>query len=306
MAQQKFDVYQDVTNQIIEALEEGVQPWRCPWEGGSGGGMPLRHNAEPYRGINSVLLTLRGWQRGYVNPVWMTFRQAKELGGMVRKGETSSLVVKYGTFETKQEAEQGASETQQTRGYLKAYRVFNIDQIDGLEDRFPTPDKSEPFNTRPIEQLSHIASEMIEGMGVSYREGGNRAFYAPSTDEVCMPKIDRFPKAQDFYSVLFHELVHATGLKSRCDRTKEKQGSRFGNATYAKEELVAEIGSAFLGSQLGFEPHHIEDSAAYIASWLEVLRNDKRLIVRQAAAAQRAVDYLLSLTTAHGQQQEAA
>ena len=306
MAQQKFDVYQDVTNQIIEALEEGVQPWRCPWEGGSGGGMPLRHNAEPYRGINSVLLTLRGWQRGYVNPVWMTFRQAKELGGMVRKGETSSLVVKYGTFETKQEAEQGASETQQTRGYLKAYRVFNIDQIDGLEDRFPTPDKSEPFNTRPFEQLSHIASEMIEGMGVSYREGGNRAFYSPRLDEVCMPPLDRFPKAQDFYSTLFHELVHATGLKSRCDRTKEKQGSRFGNATYAKEELVAEIGSAFLGARLGFEPHHIEDSAAYIVSWLEALRNDKRLIVRQAAAAQRAVDYLLSFTTAHGQQQEAA
>ena len=225
---------------------------------------------------------------------------------MVRKGEKSSLVVKYGTFEAKDDTGEDKAEPQPMRGYLKAYRVFNVDQIDGLEDQFPTPEKSGPLNTRPIEQLSHIASDMIAGMGVSYREGGNRAFYSPRLDEVCMPKLDRFPKAQDFYSTLFHELVHATGLKSRCDRTKEKQGSRFGNATYAKEELVAEIGSAFLGSQLGFEPYHIEDSAGYIASWLEALRNDKRLIVRQAAAAQRAADYLLSLTTAHGQQQEAA
>ena len=180
MAQTKFDVYQDVTNQIIEALEQGVLPWRCPWQGGSGGGVPLRHNAEPYRGINSVLLTMRGWQRGYLNPVWMTFRQAKELGGMVRKGEKSSLVVKYGTFEAKQDDDQAVAEPQQMRGYLKAYRVFNIDQIDGLEDQFPTPDKSDPLNTRPIEQLSHIASDMMGNGGFLSRGRQSRILFPPS------------------------------------------------------------------------------------------------------------------------------
>ena len=222
----------------------------------------------------------------------MTFKQAKDLGGMVRKGEKSSLVVKYGTFETKEDASEGDAEAK-TRGYLKAYRVFNVQQIDGLEGQFPTPDEAAPLATRPIEQLSHIAANMIENMGVGYEEGGDRACYIPSKDHVHMPEVSKFKAAELFYSTLFHELSHATGHKRRCDRTKEKAGSKFGNAVYAMEELVAEISAAMMGAQLGFQPGHIEDSAAYVQSWLKVLRDDKRAIVKAAAAAQRSADYLM-------------
>ena len=287
----KFDVYEEVTNQIIEALEQGVKPWECPWQTNAAA-LPLRVTGDSYRGINHVLLSLKAWSQGYRNPVWMTFKQAKDLGGMVRKGEKSSLVVKYGTFEAKEEAPEGDSEAK-TRGYLKAYRVFNVQQIDGLEDQFPTPDEAAPLETRPIEQLSHIAANMIENMGVGYEEGRDRACYIPSKDHVHMPEVSKFKAAELFYSTLFHELSHATGQKRRCDRTKEKAGSRFGNAVYAMEELVAEISSAMMGAQLGFQPGHIEDSAAYVQSWLKVLRDDKRAIVKAAAAAQRSADYLI-------------
>ena len=287
----KFDVYKEVTNQIIEALEQGVKPWECPWQTNAAV-LPLRVTGNSYRGINHVLLSLRAWSQGYRNPVWLTFKQAKDLGGMVRKGEKSSLVVKYGTFEAKEEAPERDSEAK-TRGYLKAYRVFNVQQIDGLGEQLPTPDEAEPQATRPIEQLSHIAANMIENMGVDYAEGGDRACYVPSLDKVHMPELPKFRAAELFYSTLFHELSHATGHKRRCDRTKDKAGSQFGNAVYAMEELVAEISSAMMGAQLGFQPGHIEDSAAYVQSWLKVLRDDKRAFVKAAAAAQRSADYLL-------------
>ena len=297
----KFDVYEEVTNQIIEALEQGVKPWECPWQTNAAA-LPLRVTGDSYRGINHVLLSLKSWSQGYRNPVWMTFKQAKDLGGMVRKGEKSSLVVKYGTFETKEDASEGDAEAK-TRGYLKAYRVFNVQQIDGLEGQFPTPDEAAPLATRPIEQLSHIAANMIENMGVGYEEGGDRACYIPSKDHVHMPEVSKFKAAELFYSTLFHELSHATGHKRRCDRTKEKAGSKFGNAVYAMEELVAEISAAMMGAQLGFQPGHIKDSAAYVQSWLKVLRDDKRAIVKAAAAAQRSADYLMERA---GQSGEAA
>jgi antirestriction protein ArdC len=287
----KYDVYMEVTNQIIEALEQGVKPWECPWQKNAAA-LPLRVTGDSYRGINHVLLNLKAWAQGYRNPVWMTFKQAQDLGGMVRKGEKSSLVVKYGTFEAKDEAREGETKDK-TRGYLKAYRVFNVQQIDGLDDQFPTPDEAAPLATRPIEQLSHIAANMVERMGVGYAEGGDRACYVPSLDKVHMPELPKFKAAELFYSTLFHELSHATGHKRRCDRTKDKAGSKFGNAVYAMEELVAEISSAMVGAQLGFQPGHIEDSAAYVQSWLKVLRDDKRAIVKAAAAAQRSADYLM-------------
>ena len=288
----KYDVYEEVTNQIIAALEQGVKPWECPWQTNAAA-LPLRVTGDSYRGINYVLLSLKAWAEGYRNPVWMTFKQAKDLGGMVRKGEKSSLVVKYGTFEAKEDGQEGEAEAK-TRGYLKAYRVFNVQQIDGLEDQFPTPEETEPLATRPIEQLSHVAAAMIESMVVGYAEGGDRACYIPSKDQVHMPELPKFKAAELFYSTLFHELSHATGHADRCDRTKEKGGSKFGNAIYAMEELVAEISAAMMGAQLGFQPGHIEDSAAYVQSWLKVLRDDKRAIVRAAAAAQRSADYLMA------------
>ena len=288
----KFDVYEEVTNQIIAALEQGVKPWECPWQRNAAA-LPLRVTGESYRGINHILLNLKAWAQGYRNPVWMTFKQAKDLGGVVRKGEKSSLVLKYGTFEAKDEAPEGETDAKM-RGYLKAYRVFNVQQIDGLEEQFPTPDEAKPLATRPIEQLSHIAADVIENMGVGYAEGGDRACYVPSLDKVHMPELSKFKGAELFYSTLFHELSHATGRKRRCDRTKEKAGSKFGNAVYAMEELVAEISAAMMGAQLGFQPGHIEDSASYVQSWLTVLRDDKRAIVKAAAAAQRSADYLMS------------
>lgn len=286
----KFNAYQDVTNQIIKALEQGVKPWECPWIK-DGGGRPLRSNGVPYRGINQLLLGFRSYEMGYRRPVWMTFKQAKDLGGAVRKGEKSSSVVKYGTYDEKSR-DKDDEETIQSRCYLKAYRVFNVEQIDGLDTLFPKPDELLRLQTRPINALSHVAVRMIENADIGYKEGGSRAFYSRSSDTVTMPEISYFKESEDFYGTLFHELVHATMAESRCDRIKANEGAEFGNAIYAKEELCAEIGAAFLAFEHGFRPHHIENSAAYIGSWLAALKNDNRMIVRQAAAAQRAAEYL--------------
>ena len=299
MAKVKFDVYEEVTAQIVAALEKGVKPWECPWEKDAAG-MPLRSTGEAYRGINSLLLSLKAWEKGYKSATWMTFNQAKNFGGKVKKGEKSALVVKYGTFE--KEAEGAADDQTITCGYLKSYRVFNAEQIEGIDELFPVREAAKPLDTRPIEHLSHMSANMIEALGVEYGEGGSRAFYSPSLDMVQMPEISSFHDAERFYATLFHELIHATGHADRCDRTTEKKGAKFGNAAYAKEELCAEIGSAMLGMQVGFKPGHIEDSAAYVESWLQVLKSDKRAIIRASAAAQKAADYLMAAAQARPQE----
>ncbi|MDG1530311.1 MAG: zincin-like metallopeptidase domain-containing protein [Paracoccaceae bacterium] len=290
----KMNVHQQVTNTILKQLEAGTPPWRRPWiGGGSQGSQPLRFNGEAYRGINTLLLWAEGLDKGFTSERWMTFRQAKELGGNVRKGEKSATSIKYGTFE--REDDNG---TEAKIPYLRAYRVFNADQIDNLPEEFyiqPEPVRDLGTNTDPeLDQFFANTGAKI----ISTEEP--KDFYRPSTDTVHMPPITSFFEARRFYGVLSHEVCHWTGASNRLDRL-----SKFGNrAVYAFEELVAEIGACLLSVQLGVEPD-FEQSAAYLQSWITALKGDNKAIFKAATEAQKAVDFIME-QSAKGKTQKAA
>jgi antirestriction protein ArdC len=290
------DIYTRITNQIIEDLEQGVRPWFKPWSTALATGhvaRPLRHNGQPYSGINVVLLWSEAFARGFTSPTWMTFRQALVLGGHVRKGETGSMVV-YANRVTKTETDGNGDETEREFAFLKAYAVFNAAQIDGLPDRYcaktPAEQQSDTYTGR-IDR----ADGFVAATGANIRSGGNRACYNLVADRIEMPSYTCFrdtatsTAAEAYYATLFHETVHWTAPVHRCNR---ELGKRFGDRAYAREELIAELGAAFLCADLGITPEPRADHAAYIASWLTVLRNDKRAIVSAASFAQQAVDWL--------------
>lgn len=283
----RADLYQAVTDRIIAALEAGTKPWARDWAGG----LQLRACGKEYRGINQLLLSLTAMQGGYLSPYWLTFKQALDLGGSVRKGERSTEIVFYKqlTFEDRDQADAGEGEGEEsgTRSVrlLRSYRVFNADQCDGLPDRF----KGSQLAT-PGKQRDEAAEAALRSSGATIREGGVQAFYNPGGDFVQLPPFDLFASVGGYLATMAHELTHWTGHSSRLDRLK---GSRFGSPDYAREELVAEIGAAFICARLGIAGEHIDNHAAYLASWLKVLRSDKRAIFTAAAQAQTAADLVL-------------
>lgn len=289
------DVYARITNRIIEDLEHGVRSWLKPWSASCGPKVarPLRHNGQPYSGINIVLLWSEAMARGFVSPTWMTFRQAIALGGHVRKGEQGCLVV-YANRVARTEADESGDEVERKIAFLKAYTVFCVDQIDGLPNRFYAHAAIEqPNNSRAFRIAA--ADCFVTATGAVIRTGGNRACYIPTADRIDMPSYASFhdtdtstaPEA--YYATILHELVHWTAPTHRCDR---ELGKRFGDSAYAREELVAELGAAFLCADLGITPEPRPDHAAYVATWLKVLRDDKRAIVSAASLAQKAADWL--------------
>jgi antirestriction protein ArdC len=286
------DVYTRVTNRIIEALEQGVRPWMKPWDAEHAAGRitrPLRHCGTPYQGINVLMLWAAAVEEGYSAPIWMTYRQAARLGGQVRKGERGQMVVYAGRLARKEIDEDTGEETEAAIPYLKGYMVFNAEQIDGLPAEFhelaaPALD--------PEARDAH-ADAFFAATGATIRHGGNQACYAVTADRIQMPPFEAFRDSGSYYATLAHELTHWTRHPHRLDRDFGRK--RFGDAGYAMEELVAELGSAFLCADLGLTPEIRDDHSAYIASWLEVLRGDKRAIFSAASHAQRAADYLLGL-----------
>ncbi|MFT4117901.1 ArdC family protein [Bradyrhizobium sp.] len=288
----RSDVYERVTNKIVEELTNGVRPWMKPWDAAHASQRitrPRRANGMPYRGINVLMLWSEAIERGYTAPIWMTFKQALELNGHVRKGEQGSLVV-YASKLTRTEGDEETGEDA-TREipFMKGYTVFNVEQIDGL------PAQYYPAVTPAVESLSRIAhaDNFICATKADIRHGGGSAFYQMSGDFVQMPPLEFFRDDFGYYGTLIHELTHWTRHKTRLDRDFGRK--RFGDEGYAMEELVAELGAAFLCADLGLTPDHCDDHAAYIASWLAVLKNDKRAIFAAAAHAQRAADLLHSL-----------
>lgn len=291
------DVHADITRSILADLARGVRPWTRPWSDGGLGVRPLRHDGQPYHGINVVLLWSRAATEGYDRPVWMTFRQALALGGRVRRGETGTTVVYAG----RSTASRGDAEDTPTtaiepealpvrrRGgaFLKRYTVFNLAQIEGLEDRYPAPE--------PLAEPVRIdrAERFFAAVGADIRHGGTQAFYHPATDTVRLPEPGRFSEIEAYYAVLAHELTHWTGHSSRLDR--DLHLGRFGDTAYAREELIAELGAAFLCADLGLSLEPRPDHAAYLASWLRILGDDPRFIVSAAAHAERAVAWLQGL-----------
>ena len=292
----KADVYARVTERIVEDLAAGVRPWMKPWS--SAGGVrglgavsrPLRHNGTPYRGVNVLLLWGEAQAKGFTSSTWMTYRQAQEIGAQVRKGEAGSLVV-YAERYSKHEANEFGEESERAIAFMKGYVVFNVEQIEGLPAKYaePVATPSEPV------ALHEAAEAFFAATGAKFCYGGNRAFYAPSGDFIQLPRLDAFRDAESFAATKAHELIHWAGAATRNAR---EFGARFGDRAYAFEELVAELGAAFLCADLGITPEVREDHAAYLVCWLEVLKDDKRAIFSAAAHAQRAVDYLQALQPA--------
>lgn len=285
------DIYSRITNQIIADLEKGVKSWTKPWQGGDDQSritMPRRHNGEKYQGINILSLWASSMEQGFSSANWMTYRQAKELGGQVIKGQKGSLVVYANTMNRTEENDKG-EEIEFHIPYMKGYTVFNTEQIEGLPENFY--DKPE-FTTNPVERLEH-AEKFFSSTGAKIHHGGHQAFYTVQHDYVKMPYIEAFTNAEDYYATLAHEITHWTRHPDRLDRDFGRK--TFGDEGYAQEELVAELGAAFISADLEIKLEDREDHSAYIASWLKALKDDKRCIFRAAAHAQRAVNFLHEL-----------
>ncbi len=291
-----FDVYGHVTERIVAALEAGTPPWRCPW-GAAGHGLPLRATGEAYRGINVLMLWLAAAARGYRARHWMTYRQASALGGQVRRGETSSTVIKVGSFRRHEDGagdgeDPGGAEAPEARRYARAYRVFNAGQIDGLPERYHAAE------TPPRDIGTGADPAVMAWLGATGLRMETRAypaaFYDPGRDLIVMPPPGAFESGHAHAATLAHEAVHATGHAGRLGRD-------MGNAkaAYAREELIAEIGAAFVCARLGVRPDH-DQNAAYVADWLKALRGDRREIFRAAGAAQKACDWLMTAAGMEG------
>ncbi len=277
------DIYQLVTDRIIQAIEAGTPPWQKPWTGGAGfAGFPRRSNGEFYKGINVVILLCIAAENGYRSSYWLTYKQAKVMDAQVRRGEKSAPVVKYGTFEV-DDPDRGETVV---RPYARGYRVFNADQIDGLPNYFYGADPDEPrdLGTEPNVELDRF----FAATGIEIRTTDEpQAFYHLLDDYVHMPPIATFHSASGYYASLAHEMIHATSHKRRLDR--DQRFTR--KSELAFEELCAEIGSAMLCVSLGLVPD-FEQSAAYVESWLRSLKDDKKFIFRAASEAQKAVDWM--------------
>jgi len=283
------DVYTRITNQIITALEQGVKPWTQPWNAAHAAGhvsRPLRHNGQAYGGINVLTLWASAMTGHFSAPIWMTFRQAIELGGHVRKGEKGAPVVYANTLTKSEPDEATGDDVERAIPFLKAYTVFNVEQIEGLPGHYYALSES---TRNPDERVSD-AEAWFAAIRADIRHGGDSAYYSPARDYIQMPPFEAFRDAQAYYTTLAHEATHWTRHTTRLDRDFGRK--RFGDDGYAREELVAELGAAFLCADLGLALEDRADHAAYIGHWLAVLRDDKRAVFTAAAHAQRAIDYL--------------
>lgn len=277
------DLYQAVTNKIIAALEAGTPPWIRAWTRTSVSSLPVNASSKrAYRGINVVLLMMEAMIRGYTENSWLTYLQASELGGRVRAGSHGTTVIFYKQREVR-DAESDQDDSPRTIPLLRAFTVFNLDQITGLPAHMSQP--VEPPSWNPLER----AESLLAASGAEIRHGGNRASYDPHGDHIQLPERASFPDAGCFYATALHELSHWSGAPSRLNRDLK---GRFGDSAYAMEELIAEMSSAFLCASLGIEGKL--QHAAYVSSWLNIMKQDKRAVFTAAAKAQAAADFLLS------------
>lgn len=297
LAVKDHSVYSVITERIVALLEKGTIPWQKPWAASAGGGDSLPRNLvsrKPYRGVNVFLLHAMS----YGCPFWLTFGQAQALGGNVRKGEKATPVVfwKWLDVESTERDENGQRRNERVP-MLRYYSVFNVAQCDGIEAPAPQGSDTTKRTHTPIEAAEQIVANMPKRPVIAH--GGDRACYWPGADRVDMPQAAAFQSGESYYDVLFHELTHATGHASRLGRKgvagSDGEWSAFGSTPYAREELVAEMGAAFLCGQAGIVERTLQNSAAYIAGWLERLRNDPKLVVIAAAQAQKAADFILNV-----------
>jgi antirestriction protein ArdC len=280
----KVDIYQKITNVIIDAMETAGR-WSMPWSMNLAHGAPINAiTRKAYKGVNVLALWAQGEDKKYSSNEWATYRQWSEIGAQVRKGEKASSVVFWSTAQSKKETQDG--EENSTFLFAKSYSVFNADQVDGYT--------AKPGLTleRTNERIP-TADDWFRSLAGDVRHGGNRACYIPTADRIQMPDFDAFKDNVSYYSTLAHEYTHWTAREFRCNR---ELGKRFGDAAYAMEELVAELGAAFTCAYLGLTTEPRPDHAEYLKSWLTVLKADKRAIFTAASKAQQAVDYLVKVS----------
>ncbi len=287
-----MDVYGIVTEKIINLLEQGIVPWRRPW---TSTGLPRNLvSKKPYRGINHFLLSASK----FVSPFWLTMRQANELGGHVRKGEESTVVVFWKVDDVKEngeDADHEPAEPQSRRRFLlRYYRLWNLEQCElpqAVLDKLP---KIETHEHDPIEAAERIIAGMPNPPEIQH--AGSKAFYSSITDRITLPPRELFVSAEEFYATALHETVHSTGSQKRLARESILEAAPFGSQTYSAEELVAEMGAAYLCAEAGISNVVLENQAAYVAGWLKKLRDGRKLLIHAAAQAQRAADYILNRT----------
>jgi antirestriction protein ArdC len=291
-----MNVYEIITERIIERLEAGVVPWRRPWSSPGHAGMPRNLVSDkPYRGVNVLLLAMQG----YASPYWLTFRQAKARGGWVRKGERGTPVV----FWKMRQVEDDERDGQREVPILRYYRLFNVEQcVDvvepGAEDAAREADMSAEIGCERarIARCEALVQAMPDAPEVRIRVGN--AYYEPGADRVTLPPPWHFESNEAFYATLFHELVHSTGHERRVGRPAVIERARFASHAYSKEELVAEMGAAFLCGHTGIDAAVIDNMAAYVGAWIEVLRGEPKLAVQAGAAGQKAADFILGHASA--------
>lgn len=274
------DTYAAITARFLEQMRAGVLPWKKPWAV-----LPPQNlfSRRAYRGINVWTLHLQG----YESPFWATFKQVKTNGGFVRKGETSTPVILWKWVRKMQKSEAGEEETVEY-AYTRLFHVFNFAQTEGLT----APEITERMHS-PLAACEAIVRGMPDPPTI--RQGGSRAFYRPATDEVQIPPLGSFTTPEAFHATLFHELVHSTGHPQRLARPTLAQLAAFGDESYSREELIAELGSAFLCHTAGIETAEtFQNSAAYLQGWMKALESDEKLLIHAAQAAQKAVDYVLN------------
>lgn len=283
-------VYEVITSRIIEQLEAGTAPWHRPWRVHGKNGLPRNLvTMREYRGINVWILL----SSGFSSPYWLTYRQAQMVGGRVRTGE-KGLPVVYWKFGTR-EVDDGEEIIEQRSVLVRQYTVFNIEQCEELrlQPAQPSDNKSQ---VQPIEACERVVSDWQQKPTITH--GGDCASYSKIYDLVRMPERESFESAEEYYSTLFHELTHSTGHPNRLNRSTLTDFERWGDSTYSKEELVAELGAAFLAGYCGIENRTLNNSAAYLANWLQVLRHDSRMIVVAGSQAQKAIDLILNISSA--------
>ena len=277
------DVYAEVTEKMMDSLENGMVPWRKPWT--TMGAHRNLGSGREYRGINVFLTSLSAMRGGYTYPLWLTMKQANRLGGRVRAGEKGTMVVFWEPRMDVRKLDNGEEE-ERRRLVFKKYYVWNVEQINGLVlPELPTAAGAS----------SHEGAEAVwEGYAEKplLSHGGSAAFYAPAVDAIQLPPKATFESTGAYYQVLFHEAIHSTGARTRLNRSTLTQAGKFGDANYSQEELVAEMGGAMLLARAGLEPAYA-NSAAYLRGWLKALDEDKRLVVVAAQSAEKAARYVL-------------
>ncbi len=272
------DIYQEITNRIIAELKDGNIPWHCSWRPAEWRCRNMVSGRE-YRGINAILLSTMP----YESPFWLTLRQLRKLGGELKPNVSATEVVFWMLFE----------KDETTRiPLLRFYQIYNLEQTCGIPEKYiPYIPPKHKLEFNPIETAEEIIAGYVDGPLIVHDDN---ASYNPLLDRIRMPKRSRFANEEEYYSTLFHEQTHSTGHKSRLNR-KGMTCVEFGSDTYSKEELIAEMGAAFLCAHSGIENTTLKNSSAYIRSWLERLRSDKKLVVQAAQKAQKAVDYILKV-----------